>query len=302
MPFIGGLIAGAGSLFGGLLGSNAATSAAKTQAQSNQQAIQAQLGEFQQQRGDEAPFIQTGGNAISSLAGLLGLANVPGVATGSLNQNPAQLMGLGPEPTLSIPDPSNPATIAQFQQSPGYQYELGQQQNALQNSAAGKTGAISGNMLKALQQNAQGLASQDYGSWLTNATNFGTQNYAAGRQNYFDQYSIGQNQQANLFQRLLSLAGLGQGAAAGQGTTGTQLAGNVGGAQIGAGNALAAGQVGSANALTGGVNNLLTSLLAPNVGNNSGQSSLAALLAQFGGGGGFSDAFAQSVNSAPFTS
>jgi len=98
---------------------------------------------------------------------------------------------------------------------------------------------------------------------------------------------------------------LGQSAAAGVGTTGTQLAGNVGAAQIGAGNALAAGQVQGANNITGGLNNFLQALLSPNVGNNSGQSALTGLLAQFGiggGGGGFSDAFAQSVNSAPFTS
>jgi hypothetical protein len=216
----------------------------------------------------------------------LGLANVPGVPTGSLNESPAALMGLGAPPTLSIPDPSDPATTAKFQQSPGYTYELGQEQNAIQNSAAGKTGAVSGNMLKALQTNAQGLASKDYNSWLTNATNFGTQNYTAGRQNYFDQYNIGAQQQGNLFQRLLSLAGLGQGAAANVGTTGTQLAGNVGGAQIGAGNALAAGQVQSANNITGGLNNFLQALLSPNVGNNSGQSALTGLLAQFGFGGG----------------
>jgi hypothetical protein len=61
--------------------------------------------------------------------------------------------------------------------------------------------------------------------------------------------------QTNIFNRLASIAGLGQTAGSNQNTGASTFAGNIAGAQMGAGNALAAGQVGSANALTGALNN-----------------------------------------------
>jgi len=168
--------------------------------------------------------------------------------------------------TLNIPNPSDPNTIKQFQQSPGYNYELQQSSNAIQNSAAGKTGAISGNMLNALQGNAVGLASQDYWNWFNAADQYGLQNFNAQTQNYMNQYStadadywklFGAEQQGNTqsLNALLQMAGMGQSAAANQGLT--TLGGNIGQAQIGQGNALAGGQIGGANALTTGIGNAL---------------------------------------------
>lgn len=297
------MLAGAGSLFGGLFGANAARDAAKTQAQAAREATQAQLGIFGTEQGNLAPFLNTGTNALRSLSGLLGLENVQGVPTGALNQSPRDLLGLGAPPTLgtanlSIPDPSNPATIAQFQQSPSYQYNLDQSSKAIQNSAAGKTGALSGNMLQALQKNAVGLAGNDYYNWLNSATNYGQQNFNAQTQNltslfnsqnsnYWNQYNAGSQEQGNLFQRLLALAVGGQNAGVNLGTAGTALGGQVGQNIIGGGQAIAAGRLGGAGALTGGINQGINNILGGAYGqaNQSGMS-LAGLISQLFGGGG----------------
>lgn len=79
-------------------------------------------------------------------------------------------------------------SLDQFQASPGYNFQLEQGLNALQNSAAAGGSLESGRTLKALQEYGQGLANQEYGNW--------------------------RNQQAldygNKFNRLASLAGIGQ--------------------------------------------------------------------------------------------
>jgi hypothetical protein len=230
-------------------------------------------------------------------------------------------------PGLSIPDPSNPNTIKQFQQSPGYTYNLNQQQQAIQNSAASHTGAISGNMLQALQTNASGLANQDYYNWLGQATNFGLDQYNASSQNYWssltannknfwDLYNAYNQGDQNVLNNLFNVAGMGQNAATNSGQTGVQLAGNVGNALIGQGSDLAAGKIGSATALSGGIGgaaggivNALQSLLnngGSNFNNsNSGFNSLAYL---FGQGGGYNNPIAgtggltsQDVLNAPYT-
>lgn len=79
-------------------------------------------------------------------------------------------------------------------------------------------------------------------------TGFAQQGYQQAYQNYT-------NNQTNIFNRLASIAGLGQTAGANATTGASTFAGNIAGSQMGAGNAAAAGQVGSANAIAGGLNN-----------------------------------------------
>jgi hypothetical protein len=69
----------------------------------------------------------------------------------------------------------------------------------------------------------------------------------------YEQYRNSQNDQ---FNRLYSLAALGQGAAGQVGAYGGQYAANAGNYMTGAGNALAAGQVGAANAWQAGMGNV----------------------------------------------
>ncbi len=131
----------------------------------------------------------------------------------------------------------------QFRQNldPGYQFRLQQGTQGVLNSAAGRTGALSGPALKALLDYNQGAASQEYGS-------------------AFDRF---QTQQGNIFQRLLSLSSQGQAAAAGVGQQGVATGGIIGGNITGAANAGAAGQIGAANAIAGGIGNAAGALLLP---------------------------------------
>ena len=119
--------------------------------------------------------------------------------------------------------------------APNYQFMLDQGLGAVKNAGNLQTGLLSGNTLK-------GIA--DY------TTNFAGNAY----QNAFENYSKNQN---NIFNRLSTIAGLGNAAAIAGGSQGVTAAGNAGTAQIAGGAAQAAGTMGAANAITGGMNNAL---------------------------------------------
>lgn len=99
-----------------------------------------------------------------------------------------------------------PFTMADFQADPGYAFRMSEGMKALEQSAAARGGLLGGNMLRGAQQFGQGLASQEY-------------------QNAYDRY---QQQKANQFNRLASLAGVGQTAVGALGSAGQNYAGNVG--------------------------------------------------------------------------
>lgn len=266
MPWIGGALAAGGSIFSGLFGSDAATSAAKTQAQSADKAIAFEQSIWQQIQQQLAPFLQSGGQANNALAQMLFGQG----ASSPLMESPAAYAGLPNAPT-----PYQPLTAETFRQSPGYQWQLDQGLGAIQNRAAAK--GLTGNTLKDLQKYGTGLADQDW----NNAFDQNIQNYQAGNQDYWTRYNAASQQQGNIFSRLFGVSNAGQNAAANQGTAGLQVGGNVGNALIGQGNNLASGIMGSSNQLSSGFQNALYQLLNQN---NSGSSnnSLAWL---FGGGG-----------------
>jgi hypothetical protein len=64
----------------------------------------------------------------------------------------------------------NAAATAMFQSSPGYQFALGQGLNAVARGANAAGMAASGNELQASQKFGQGLADQDWQTWLNNVT------------------------------------------------------------------------------------------------------------------------------------
>jgi hypothetical protein len=140
-------------------------------------------------------------------------------------------------------DPNDPAfgsftkpfDVEEFykQQDPGYAFRLQQGQQAVQNRNSAGSGALSGAAYKDLIDYNQNEASTEYG-------------------HAFDRY---QTSQGNIFNRLSSLAQLGQNAAAGVGAQGTQLAGNAGSLYGQAGAAQGAGIVGAGNALADGATN-----------------------------------------------
>lgn len=169
-------------------------------------------------------------------------------------------------------------TAAQAAQTPGYQFQLQQGQQAIQNSAAAQGGLLSGNTLQALDQYSQGLASSNYQQVYNNAI-----------QQYQQAYNIFQGNQTNEFNRLAALSGVGQTAANTLGQLGQASAQNIAninanaGAQIGsslqnAGAARASGYAGIANAVTGGIGNASQYLMLQNLLGGGGGG--------FGGGGG----------------
>lgn len=258
MPW-GPAIAAGGSLLSGIIGSNATSNAAKTEANAANNATNAELSMYNQTVAREQPYLSAGNNALTQLMSQLGLVGGPGNASSPILQMLG--IGTGPGTTGNI----NPAT---FQGSPGYQYQLQQGTNAVTNANA-STG-IGGNALRALQQTGQGLANQNWNQYLGNASGAWQQ----------------------LLGQLSGLVAGGQNAAANLGGIGTAVGGQVGGNAIGAGNALGNGMVNSASALAGGINggiNNLNTGLASSIPSNA---TLPYLLQQlFSGSGGGASGF-----------
>lgn len=125
-------------------------------------------------------------------------------------------------------------TMADFQKDPGYDFRLNQGLDAVQGSRAARGSMLSGSTLKALS---------DYGS-----------NYASSE--YGKAYDRFNNDRTQRFNRLSTVAGIGQTATNNVGTAGIYTANNVGSNMMGAANAQAAGYVGQANAINGGASNL----------------------------------------------
>lgn len=191
-----------------------------------------------------------GGKGMDPLGGALGIYDDPKPAAG------ASGMATTADPNASYyGDPNDPAygsllqpfDVEQFYNyaDPGYAFELQQGTQALQNSAAAGSGALSGAALKDLIGYSQNFA----------------------RTGYNDAFNRYQTQQGNIFSRLSQIAQLGQNAAAGVGAQGTALAGNAGQALTTAGGAAGAGIVGAGNAISNGLSDYW---LWKNYGGNSG--------------------------------
>jgi hypothetical protein len=237
---------------------NAADTSAQLQYQESQNALNFQEQEWNTQQQNEAPWLNAGKGALGELT--------------SLTSTPGQ--GLLTPWTTQFTAP----TAAEAAQYPGYQFQLGQGEQALQNSAAANGSLESGNTQEALNNYAQNYAQNDY-----------TNVYNQAMQQYQQNYGIFENNQTNEYNRLAGISGTGQTAATALGSEGQQAASTVGnidlttGAQQGqdlqnAAAAEASGYVGEANAWSGALSN----------GSNS-LSQLALLSQLFGGsnsGGG----------------
>jgi hypothetical protein len=123
---------------------------------------------------------------------------------------------------------------SKFQTDPGYQFRLAQGQRGVESSASARGGVLSGAALKGLDQYNQNFASNEY-------------------QNAYNRFN---NDQTSRYDRLASIAGVGQTSVKQTGLLGQQAANQIGSAEIGAGNAKAAGYVGTANAINGTVQTL----------------------------------------------
>lgn len=150
------------------------------------------------------------------------------------------LTGLGLNEDGNGVGPLNkPFSMADFNVDPGYNFAREQGELGLDRALAAQGRFGSGALLKDSMEFNQGLAAQQY-------------------QNAFDRYM---QQQTSSFNRLASIAGLGQNSVTALGNQSAQVGGQIGSNIVGAGNALASGIVGQSNAITSGLGNTFNNIL-----------------------------------------
>lgn len=267
-----------GAIVGGIISSNAAKSAASTQANATENAAQAQLQQFNTINQQQAPYRTSGYGALSDLNNFLGIQSPAPAQTADnfdaqayLAANPDVAANWKSDPyqhylqygknegraftgndtynqqlQASKAGPGTPG-FGQFTHqfnandltanlAPNYAFMLKQGQGQVGNTLNSTNGILSGNAQQGLNQFTQDYAKNAY-------------------QNAFENYNTNQT---NIYNRLASLAGLGQqslNTSANYGTQATQSANNF--LTSGAA-AQAAGTVGQANALSGALNSLGT--------------------------------------------
>lgn len=229
---IGAGVSAAGAIGGSAIAANATGKAADATKDAAANSLAFNQRQYDTTLANEQPYLNVGNQA----AGALGA----GLADGSL--------------TAAYPGGAFSFTPADFQKDPAYQFNLDQGLQAQQRTAAASGGLVSGAALKDAATFSQGLAANTYQQQYTNAL-------AA----YQQAYSQFENQQSNTFNRLSSVAGMGQAAASNQANAGAAAAGtaaNINGSEANALSNLYTGQanattaaIGSAgNSIAGGIN------------------------------------------------
>ena len=225
MPFaVAAGIGAVGAIGGALISGSAAKSAAGEQAAAAEQASQNALYQYDQTKAQLQPFTNAGTAALGSLETALGL---PG--------------GTGPNPLMAngLPGLTFQPTQAQLAATPGYQFDLTQGLQAVQNSNAAQGRGISGAALKGAASYATGLANNT----LTT------------------QQGIFQNNLQNVINPLTGLVQTGENAGATVGAQGVQAVQNANALSVGGANASAAGTIGAANAASSALSGIGNSAL-----------------------------------------
>lgn len=272
-------IGAAGSIGGALISSHAAGSAAHEQAsaadraaqlqyQASQDALNFQKQQWQTQQDNMAPWLKAGQGALGELQYGLGM----GPQNGSdINPNLAygSLLQANPYSKFTAP------TGLTEQNDPGYQARLKLGTDAIQRSAAARGSLLTGGTAQALNQFGQDYGSNEYSNVYNRAFNTNAANYNQFAQN-----------QANQFNRLGALSGVGQETAQQLGYLGNQASNNVTsnllGTAQGMGNAYQNAAAANASGIVGGANAWSGAL-----GGIGGNLSNLYLLSQLGGFGGY---------------
>lgn len=173
------VIIGVGAVGSAVISSNAAGKAASAQAHGYDAATAEQQRQYDQTRTDYGPYRTAGYNALNTIGKL------------------------------------NAGDYSSFTASPDYNFVRTEGQRGLEQSAAARGGAFSGNALRALSDYNQGLASEQYG---------------------------------NYYNRLAGLAGVGQSATGSTAQAGQNAANNISQNYIGSADARASGIIGAGNA------------------------------------------------------
>jgi len=124
----------------------ASNKAAGAAGKASQNSVQEQQREYDQARSDNTPFRTTGVSALDQVAKLYGLDTTD--ANGNVVKG------------------SGKADFSSFSNSPDFQFNMQQGQDAINRSAAAKGGLLSGAAVKAGQTYASGLASNQFNSYV----------------------------------------------------------------------------------------------------------------------------------------
>lgn len=314
MSWIAVGVAGA-AIVGGVVASDASQNAADTQAQGAKQASNTQLGMFQNTQANMAPWLQAGNLSLDKLQYLMGIgdpmsgardvaAQAAGIKKptmqdaeaehlashiktfgkgytvdsdmsaknaqvkaiydrmlGDYNQQLSTLPNMPTTPGADFGSLTKPFSLQDFQASPAYQFNLDEGTKALNKASAARGQYYAPATLQGIAKYSQGVASNEF-------------------QNAYSNYNTNLN---NVWNRLSTLSGGGQNAAANLGTNASQVAGQVGNNITGGANATAAGQVGAANALSGGASNAYNAYLTQQILGQNQQSSVAPVQEQVPG-------------------
>lgn len=234
----GAIIGGVATSMAANAQGEAAESAAATSAAASKYAEDVQYQIFKEQQEAQKPWQEVGGGALNQLNYLMGLPSPEGVD--DEGNALAPFVGTGVAGELQ-----KPFGMDEFEADPGYQFRLSEGIKALDRSASARGGIASGKALKATTRYGQDVASQEY-------------------QNAYNRYKA---QQAQRYNQLAGLAGVGQTANAALGQAGQTYASNVGNltmtdaanrgnAAIAAGNATASSYAGWGQSLSSGMNAL----------------------------------------------
>lgn len=139
---VGSALSIGSSIIGGVMGSDASSSAADTQSAAANAATQLQREQWQKSLELQKPFYEAGVAGENKLMDLLGLSSNTGAAGyGSLMKD---------------------FSMSDFQQDPGYGFRMSEGLKALDRTAAARGGMLSGAALKGAERYGQDLASQEY--------------------------------------------------------------------------------------------------------------------------------------------
>lgn len=254
---------------GAAIGGIASNEAANKQVSASNRASGQITDQLTQTRQGLMPWQQSGGMALSDLNNLLGIgdqnigSNVAGQSEDEIRQSLLddwQRKMPGTKPNMQQIEEAvqhnlsnqrlynrnqsqqglygsltKPFDLSMFQQSPAYQFNLDQGMNAINKAASARGNYYAPQTLQDIGKYSQGVASNEF-------------------QNAFNNYNTNQN---SLFNKLYSVSGSGQNAAAQLGGFGSNAAGQISQNTQAGGNAQAAGIVGMANAGTGALQNAL---------------------------------------------
>jgi hypothetical protein len=133
-----------------VVGGVAANSAAKKQVKGANNAITEQQRQFDLTRQDTLPQRQLGQDAISRIRQIYGTSgNTIDNATGQV-----------------IPGTATAPDMSGFFNSPDYQFNLAEGSKAINNSAAARSGVLSGRAVKEGERYASGLASREFSGFM----------------------------------------------------------------------------------------------------------------------------------------